>query len=454
MDKRTFFSEQNVQPDELNSMQTAIQTALSRSAYEASGYGVVYGMGLGPTSPAALAVKISKGVAYYNSLAPGVDDVGPDIKSDRITLAADVSKSLASDWMGVSTAVSAGQERWLAIVAVPERVNSDPRTDGSGTTVNFLNVEAGDVYVLPGIAASTGTASKVAANFVRTFGVRLGDILISNATATITDAASFNLDSREQISKLLHAVDDSKGNGAQCTLFWQSAQDIHTYVRAYSVRQVAGGPPPGVTVTINTRWDAAQKLWIGDDAGRPCMAWRLQTNGFMFTQRTQGLLAGWPDTADGRWSDVVNPGNTDSMLMSALGLRIFGNAKSALLGSNGVITAVGGVPGTDESSVTVLVGFQGQSGAGALTPIACFASFPRPFTSTDKFTVAVAATDYSEPGDPLANKIGPAQDLNVNTGVAFATVVCPYGVSVSFTPTVAETLTRFSRLVTVTRRST
>jgi hypothetical protein len=464
MDLRTFFDEQNVQPNELNDMQAAIETALSRGNYEHQGYGVLYGMGLGPTSPAAMAVKVTKGVAYYNANATTSSDSGADIKASRITLAADVSKTLTVDYLGAATSVSPGQERWLAIVAIPARVDSDPRTDGAGSPVNFVNTESGSVIIMKGSSAAVGSATKVSPAAVRALGVRLGDILINNSTTTVTDPSAFDLNSREQISHLLHPDDDGNGNGAQASLFWQSFRSTSGaaagagIIRAYTIRHVTGGPPAGITVTFNTFWDHDQQLWVPDSsfAGNgPCMALRFQTNGFLFTQRTQGVSAGtgWPDTTDGRWSDVTSPGNDESVLMSALGLNIFGNAKSALLKSNGVITASGGANGVDDSAVTVLVGFQGQSGDGALSPISCFASFPRPFTVTDKFDVSVTGTEYAEPGSPFVNRVGPSQDLNVNTGVTFGTQVTPYGVSVSFIPTDASTYTRFSRLVTVTRRS-
>ena len=460
MDKRTFFSMQNVQPDELNGLQTAIQTAISRNNYETLGYGVVYGMGLGPTSPNTMAVKVTKGVALYNPNLVVSSDIVADIAASRITLSADLNKTLTVDYSGSPTSVTSGQERWLALVAVPAVVNSDPRTDGSGAAVNFVNTEAGDVYVVKGTSAPVGSGAKVGASTVRALGVRLGDILISSSTSIITDPASFDLSLREQVLRLLHPDDDGNGNGAQASLFWQSFRsasgDGHGIVRAYTVRAIAGGPPAGITITLNTYWDPTQKLWIPDSSttsAGPCMALRFQSNGFLFTQRTQGVstYTGWVDTADGNWCDVTSPGNDDSMLMSALGLKLFGNAKSALFQSNGVAVASGGAHGVDDSTVTVGASVVGPAGTistvgGTVAPLGVFVPFPRPFATTPTAIVIHGDTDVYNTGLGHNDGLGSAYDANVSAVYVTPT---PYGIQVLVVPTALSLNTSWRRIISV-----
>lgn len=451
MDLRTFFSNQNVQPNELNGMLAAVEKAIEVNNYETLGSGVVFGMSLGPTSPATVAVKVAPGVAYHNTSVLFPQDGRIDSASKRITLTTDVSKSLLVDYLGNPTAVAAGNERWLAIVAVPTRTNSDPRIDGSGTSLNFVNAESGDINIVMGNEDVIGTAGHPDAATVRGLGVLLGEVLIYHDTTAVSDFASFDLRNREQSFRYLQAITDS-ANKPQVSLFWQSERSAGNVIRAYSINAVSGGPPAGITITFGTYWDTAQRFWVADYAG-PCMALRFQSNGFLFTQRTEGLSAGWADSTDGSWGDVTTPQDTDSMLVSALGLKVFDKAKSALFKSDGNVVASGGVAGLDNSGVTVCavisqyaetvdVGINGQP------PMAVWVPFPRAFATTPT-QISEVNLSYSN-GDGLlwSNHIDGNSDHDVNVD-SYNIVPTPYGLYITVLPTLAHAYTRFTRFISV-----
>jgi hypothetical protein len=169
----------------------------------------------------------------------------------------------------------------------------------------------------------------------------------------------------------------------------------------------------------------------------------------MFTMREESPTAGWGDGSDGSWGDATTPGNTDSVLFSPSGLKIFGQGKSARLKSDGVVTADGGVSG-DDSSVTVIGGVVGAAGTvplagGVFPPMGAFIPFPRPFVYTPtRVTVHADASIYAVSGVG----IGSTFDANVE---AYLIVPTPYGIYIQVSPTALGIYTSWRRVITVSQ---
>jgi hypothetical protein len=201
-----------------------------------------------------------------------------------------------------------------------------------------------------------------------------------------------------------------------------------------------------VVLTLNAWWDEDAKKWYGTN-GQPTMALRFGNNGMLFTMRTEGMTDGWiENTTDGSWGDAASPGNTDSVLLSPSGMKIFGQGKSAILKSDGGITASGGITG-DDSSVTVIGGVVGPAGTvsimGNVPVLGSFISFPRPFATTPtQVTVHADASIYAVGGIGL----GSTFDANVASSYIVPT---PYGIYIQIVPTALGLYTSWRRVITV-----
>jgi len=190
-------------------------------------------------------------------------------------------------------------------------------------------------------------------------------------------------------------------------------------------------------------------LWIGV-AGHSAWAIRFGAGGVLFTTRTEGLAAGWAErNSDGGWNDETAPGNTDSLQMTAAGLKIFSNAKSALLKSTGVVTASGGVADVDESAVTVCATYCGISGPtvqGAQVGTCFSVTFPRPFAEVPTH-LTVGDTIAPDP-EHYPYGVGAAQDVNV---ASFIYKLTKYGLFIQIAPTLPNQWTVFNRIFVVSQ---
>jgi hypothetical protein len=433
MDKRNFFTLQNVQPSELNDLVAAIDQAIGQAGLESNIRGVVYGLTVGPTDPTTLAVQVLPGVALYDDLAPS----GSNERTTACRLSTTSSLSLALDYLGASTAVTVGNERWVSIVIRPATVDSDPRTDGLGNVVNFVTTESAELIVVSGAEAAVGSAIRPS---VTSIGIRLADFLM---TYGATEVAAVDTGAREACVTRIRGGAGTNAKGY--SLFWQSERDTSAVgvLRAYlSIGDVA---PAGVVVTLNALWSVNSQKWIGTN-GTPCMALKFCANGILFTVRTEALSTGWIDAADGSWNDTTTPSATDSILLSKDGLKVFSKARSALLESNGVVTASGGTT-QDLNSVTVVVSVMTTSGAseggGGVPTLGSAVTFPRPFSATPVI-VEVSSTDYG-PGGGVPGT-GSSYDNNVSS---VEWMLTKWGLICLVHPTAASTRTWYNRVVTI-----
>jgi hypothetical protein len=447
MDLRNFFSLQNVQPSELNELVTAIDKAIGRLGYDTGTPGVAYGLTVTPTDPVSMAVNVQPGVALWADPLVAASSTEHRIKVARLSAATSIS--LAADYLGASTAVTAGQERWVSIVVRQKYVGSDPRTDGSGNVIDFIQTEDAELIVVSGTAATAGSARRptVAA---QALGTRIADKLI---TYNMSLVESVDVTWREDACTLLRGGDDT--NAVGYSPFWESQRNTTKsgVVRAYLCTGDTGYGPAGLVLTYNARWDPDLRLWIGID-DHAAWAIRFGAQGILMTTRTEGLETGWAEQADGSWNDAVDSGNTDSLQMTAAGLKIFSQRKSALIKSDGVTTASGGYGGeyggahADNSSVTMPVAFSGVAGPavmGSPQPILFSVTFPRPFAVAPEHLM-IGADIAADSGFTV--DIGTVGDLNVAT---YTHRLTKEGVFFLIYPSVASTWTRFSRVITVSQ---
>ena len=442
-------------------MQTGIDNALQQAQFEMGGCGVVYGLSLAPTTPTStMALAVARGVAYWDTFGSGVDaeetDPGSIRQSTRIVIPTNTSISLTVDHLGISTTPPSGQERWLSVVAIPSREASDPRTDGSGNPVNFVDAEAGSIIVVAGLAAAVGTAYRPSASTTGGLGVRLGDILINSGTTLISDPTSIRSEMRDQIRTVVHQQDGGNGNGPRYSLFWESMRDPDYVLRAYIVRKNSFGVPAGLCLTLNAQYDGLADKWTGI-FGKKSTALRFTEAGLLFTQRTTTVTTPWADNTDGSWGDVPPTGSSLNALLGPNGLKLFDTVTSSLVTSTNFSASGGSNYAGAPDTVTVVVGCAGKSSSdGSSSSFRGTATFPRPFNVNGGTLVgSILSMNQAPVGDGYG--IGPDYDANVNTTDSPPTlIVTPYGVMIDVLPATnnAGSMTYYSRFVTVTLTGT
>lgn len=131
MDRRDFYKKQVVMQAEMDSAFAAAETSINAVRKDNGEFGVM--SGLTPSLGSAPNVNITSGIAY--------DQNGRRLKaySDG---AGSKSISYANTTAGSATSVGVGNERWISIFARFGRKVSDPRIDGDGNPLNFVQDEA------------------------------------------------------------------------------------------------------------------------------------------------------------------------------------------------------------------------------------------------------------------------------------------------------------------------
>lgn len=175
MDRFNWFFRQKVTEAELDTAFDAVENALFRLALD---WGVV-----GITSGAAVSER-----AGTPNLS--VDVSGPatiyDQDGQRISWSPTQNLSVATDESSTSTAVATpGNEKWLSIFAEFVRVQSDPRTDGSGNPILFNQAEGYQLSVVQGAEAAIGLAARPALLPDR---ILLADVRLINGQTQVLNA--------------------------------------------------------------------------------------------------------------------------------------------------------------------------------------------------------------------------------------------------------------------------
>lgn len=135
-----------------------------------TGGGIASGLDLTEQSSPNLTLQLSAGVAY--------DPLGR-----RLNVPATVTVNLAADSSSVATAVTAGNERYVAVYVRFYRANSDPFTDTEGVVVYLTQTESYEVRVVAGASAALGTGVVPAAPSGDP--ILLGRVKIVNGMTTI-----------------------------------------------------------------------------------------------------------------------------------------------------------------------------------------------------------------------------------------------------------------------------
>ncbi len=177
----------------LNRLQDDIEGADKHIVLDHLGAGIAYGLGLTETATPDMHLTVAVGVAY-------------DASGARIELASPASPNFATDYLSASTAVTAGNERYVSLFIRQTRVESEAYSDpaASPTTGYLRSTESSGLRVVQGTMATAGTATLPAppdANHVllgtikRTFGqtalrtrdVILGGVEIAHRAADVYD---------------------------------------------------------------------------------------------------------------------------------------------------------------------------------------------------------------------------------------------------------------------------
>lgn len=145
-DARQFYYRQKVTEDELNGAFAALEQADRYIVKDLGFVGIATGMVVTQHAGTPnLTVDVSAGVAY-------------DFEGRRIEFPNAITANLAADSNNASTAVAVnGNARVVSLSVVFDRQLSDPRTDGNGDTIYFVNDEFYQVQVTMGVEATLGT---------------------------------------------------------------------------------------------------------------------------------------------------------------------------------------------------------------------------------------------------------------------------------------------------------
>lgn len=171
MQRLGFYFDQTVQDDDLILLQDQVEGADQNIVKDWLGAGILSGLEVTANNPADLAVKILPGTGY--------DDYGR-----RVYVPATQTSDLTAQ-----VPATAGNERWVTVVARFSRNNWDQRYDGAGQQVYYRQDESFTIAVLAAAEAAAGNAVKPAA--------AVGDIILADVLLAYgqTQIQAANIDS-------------------------------------------------------------------------------------------------------------------------------------------------------------------------------------------------------------------------------------------------------------------
>lgn len=172
MERLSFYFRQKVTAGELNEALDNAEDADTAALRDSALTGVVSGMAVTAQSSPNMTVQIGQGVAY-------------DHTGLRINIPSTQTVNCAQDESAVSTTVlTTGNEKYLSIFVVADRVLSDPRTDGNSQTVYFRQGLTYRLRVVQGAESPAGTA---VAPSLDPDAILLADVLLPFGAATVTN---------------------------------------------------------------------------------------------------------------------------------------------------------------------------------------------------------------------------------------------------------------------------
>lgn len=175
MDRRDYYYKQLVMDTELDAGFDGAERADRAMMADMGMAGITTGGSVVQSSPASMSVTLGGPTVAYDSAGR------------RVATATNITFSLATSLTGISTAAStSGKERWVSAFLRFTRAQSDPRSDGNNSPVNFIQAEACEVVVRMGVEANTGTSVKPT--------LVEGEILICDVLLTYGKSSVVNAD--------------------------------------------------------------------------------------------------------------------------------------------------------------------------------------------------------------------------------------------------------------------
>ncbi len=162
MDRVDFFFKQRVTESELDQSQDFVENGLKNIVKESLGFGFLV-TGAAPAtvvedSPVSLSVLVNT-LLGYDQLGRRMTNALFGFQGGSDLGASPQLISLETDESAVSTAVgSGGNEKTISVFVEFTRKEQDPRTDGNGATVNFLQKESVKFNVVQSAEAGVGTS--------------------------------------------------------------------------------------------------------------------------------------------------------------------------------------------------------------------------------------------------------------------------------------------------------
>lgn len=172
MDRVDFYFRQKVTAGELNQAFDHAENADKSLASDNGLVGVLSGAAVTAQATPNATVQVGQGVIY-----------SPD--GHRMNIPSTQTVNTASDVNAVTTAVTTpGNQRWVSIFVVFDRIESDPRTDGNSQQVWFQQAGTYVFRVVQGIEGPTGSAVRPSLD---AGAVLLADVLLTYGSTTVTN---------------------------------------------------------------------------------------------------------------------------------------------------------------------------------------------------------------------------------------------------------------------------
>lgn len=180
-DRSEFYFRQKVTAAELTDEFSNLETADEVQLADSITTGIYSGLIVSENTVPDLQVKTALGVAYSRA-------------GERINVPSEQLVDVSQDENGSSTAPTGGNSRVISVFLEFDRVLSDPRTDGNGVNVFFLDSQSFKLVVRQGADAATPGGGAEEA-FINTNGspidsglLLLADIIRDNGQTAIPDA--------------------------------------------------------------------------------------------------------------------------------------------------------------------------------------------------------------------------------------------------------------------------
>lgn len=171
--RKDFFYRQLVSEADLDGAFNDLEVADRSIMVDAAIVGIVSGLAVAQHAPTPdLTVDVGAGAAY--------DQLG-----QRLGVAALQTVSVATDSVGVNTAVGPGNERWIAIFLRFARTLSDSQLDGNNVTVFFERQESFTIERVQGAEAAIGAATRPT---LGTDKILLADVRRTNGQTQVLNA--------------------------------------------------------------------------------------------------------------------------------------------------------------------------------------------------------------------------------------------------------------------------